>query len=187
MLESYFSAPWVLNRTRSGLMAPYLDTLAAGLAAQEYSRKSIRRQLRNADSFGWWLDHQRLPLAALSAAISIASIAPCVLAKQRDTRRTTLAVVRGSWICFRVRVFCRRPARPESFPTRGCVTSTNIWNASGAPRLALVPCICTKRAAFSRTFFQRATRTGRGSAPSMSSPTSRRARRSCSLPAAAIS
>ena len=69
MLESYFTAPRVLNRMRSGLMAPYLDTLVAGLEAQEYSRKSIRRQLRNADSFGSWLDHQKLPLAAITGEI----------------------------------------------------------------------------------------------------------------------
>jgi hypothetical protein len=50
-------------------MAPYLDALAAGLEAQEYSRKSIRRQLRNADSFGSWLDHQKLSLAAITGQI----------------------------------------------------------------------------------------------------------------------
>ncbi len=66
MLESYFSAPWVLNRMRSGLMAPYLDTLAAGLAAQEYSRKSIRRQLHNADAFGWWLTEQNLTVVEIT-------------------------------------------------------------------------------------------------------------------------
>jgi len=69
MLESYFTAPWVLDRMRSGLVAPYLDALAAGLEAREYSRKSIRRQLRNADSFGRWLDHQKLPLAAITGEV----------------------------------------------------------------------------------------------------------------------
>jgi hypothetical protein len=61
MLESHFTAPWVLDRMRSGFMAPYLDALAAGLEAREYSRKSIRRQLRNADSFGRWLDQGQVP------------------------------------------------------------------------------------------------------------------------------
>jgi hypothetical protein len=37
--------------------------------AREYSRKSIRRQLRNADSFGRWLDHQKLPLAAITGEV----------------------------------------------------------------------------------------------------------------------
>ena len=60
MIETYFAAPHVLDRMRSGLMAPYLCPLATELQAQDYSRKSIRRQLRNADSFGCWLTEQGL-------------------------------------------------------------------------------------------------------------------------------
>ena len=51
---------------RSGLMAPYLGALAAELQAQDYSRKSIRRQLRNADSFGCWLTEQELTVAEIT-------------------------------------------------------------------------------------------------------------------------
>ena len=59
-MDTYFAAPLVLERMRSGPMAPYLGTLAADLQSQDYSRKSIRRQLRNADSFGSWLNEQNL-------------------------------------------------------------------------------------------------------------------------------
>ena len=44
-------------------MNPYLDPLAAELEEREYSYISIRRQLRNADSFGRWLVEQQIPLA----------------------------------------------------------------------------------------------------------------------------
>jgi site-specific recombinase XerD len=40
--------------------------LAAELQSQEYSRKSIRRQLRNADSFGSWLAEQKLTVAGIT-------------------------------------------------------------------------------------------------------------------------
>lgn len=66
MVETYFVAPHVLDRMRSGPMAPHLGALAAELQAQNYSRKSIRRQLRNADSFGWWLTEQNLSVATLT-------------------------------------------------------------------------------------------------------------------------
>ena len=59
-MEKYFTAPWVLDRMRSGPMAPYLGAIAAELQSRDYSRKSIRRQFRNADSFGWWLTEQNL-------------------------------------------------------------------------------------------------------------------------------
>ena len=66
MVETYFTAPYVLDRMRSGPTAPYLDALAAELQSQDYSRKSIRRQLRNADSFGWWLTKQNLSVAEIT-------------------------------------------------------------------------------------------------------------------------
>ncbi|HXP85534.1 MAG TPA: tyrosine-type recombinase/integrase [Bryobacteraceae bacterium] len=66
MIETYFAAPHVLDRMRAGPMAPYLGPLAAELQSQDYSRKSIRRQLRNADSFGWWLTEQNLTAAEIT-------------------------------------------------------------------------------------------------------------------------
>jgi hypothetical protein len=69
LVETYFAAPYVLDRMRSGLMAPYLDAMAAELQSQDYSRKSIRRQLRNADSFGWWLVEQHLAVAEITDVV----------------------------------------------------------------------------------------------------------------------
>lgn len=66
MIETYFAAPHVLDRMRSGLMAPYLGALATELQSQDYSRKSIRRQLRNADTFGCWLTEQNLTAAEIT-------------------------------------------------------------------------------------------------------------------------
>jgi integrase/recombinase XerD len=66
LIETYFAAPHVLDRMRSGPIAPYLDALAAELQSQEYSRKSIRRQLCNADSFGSWLAEQKLTVAGIT-------------------------------------------------------------------------------------------------------------------------
>jgi site-specific recombinase XerD len=69
LVETYFAAPHVLDRMRSGPTAPYLDALAAELQSQDYSRKSIRRQLHNADSFGWWLTKQNLSVAEITDAV----------------------------------------------------------------------------------------------------------------------
>ena len=66
MVETYFAAPLVLDRMRSGPMAPYMGALADELQAQDYSRKSVRRQLHNADSFGWWLSEQNLAVATIT-------------------------------------------------------------------------------------------------------------------------
>ncbi len=66
MIEAYFTVPHVLDRMRSGPMASYLDALATELQLQDYSRKSIRRQLRNVDSFGWWLAQQNLTAAEIT-------------------------------------------------------------------------------------------------------------------------
>ena len=69
MIERYFTQPAVLSRMRNGLVSPYMDALAAELEAQQYSRKSIRRQLRNAHAFGRWLAKHQIPLAHVDEAI----------------------------------------------------------------------------------------------------------------------
>jgi site-specific recombinase XerD len=66
LVETYFAAPHVLDRMRSGPTAPYLDALAAELQSQDYSRRSIRRQLHNADSFGQWLTEQNLSVSEIT-------------------------------------------------------------------------------------------------------------------------
>ncbi len=54
---------------RAGIMSPHLDALAAEFDARHYSRKSIRRQLRNSDAFGRWLAEQRIPITNVTAAV----------------------------------------------------------------------------------------------------------------------
>ena len=69
MIEQYFVQPAVLRRLRSGLMAPYLDSLTTELQALHYSHKSIRRQPRNVDAFGRWLINQKIPLNEVTDAV----------------------------------------------------------------------------------------------------------------------
>ena len=69
MIEQYFVQPAVLRRFRTGLMVPYLDSLATELPALHYSRKSIRRQLRNADAFGRWLTNRTILLNEVTDAV----------------------------------------------------------------------------------------------------------------------
>ena len=69
MIEQYFVQPAVLRRLRSGLMAPYLDSLPTELEALHYSHKSIRRQPRNVDAFGRWLINQKIPLNEVTDAV----------------------------------------------------------------------------------------------------------------------
>ena len=76
MIERYFTQPAVLHRMRVGIMSLYLDALAAELEAQHYSRKSIRRQLRNGDAFGRWLTEQQIPIANVSEAVVTRYIEP---------------------------------------------------------------------------------------------------------------
>jgi hypothetical protein len=69
LIERYFTQPAVLRRMRDGIMRPYLDVLAAELEAEHYSRKSIRRQLRNADAFGHWLAARQIGIGDVSEAV----------------------------------------------------------------------------------------------------------------------
>jgi hypothetical protein len=69
LIERYFTQPAVLSRMRNGIVSSYLDALSDDLEAQHYSRKSIRRQLRNADAFGCWLAKQQIPLAQIDEAV----------------------------------------------------------------------------------------------------------------------
>lgn len=69
MIERYFNQPAVLRRMRAGIMSPHLNLLAAELEAQHYSRKSIRRQLRNSDAFGRWLAEQQIRVVNVTEAV----------------------------------------------------------------------------------------------------------------------
>jgi site-specific recombinase XerD len=70
LIERYFTQGAVLRRMRDGIMSPYLDVLAAELEAEHYSRKSVRRQLRNADAFGRWLAQQHIAIAEITEAVA---------------------------------------------------------------------------------------------------------------------
>ena len=76
MIERYFNQPAVLRRMRTGIMSPHLNALAAELEAQHYSRKSIRRQLRNSDAFGRWLAEQQIPIINITEAVVARYTAP---------------------------------------------------------------------------------------------------------------
>ena len=76
MIEHYFVQPKVLRRLRAGLISPHLNTLAAELQTQHYSRKSIRRQLRNADAFGRWLAEQKIPWSEVTDAVVARYVEP---------------------------------------------------------------------------------------------------------------
>ena len=67
---------------RSGPAAPYLDALATELQSQDYSRRSIRRQLHNADSFGQWLTEQNLSVSEITDE----AVSPYVGGMHRSTR-----------------------------------------------------------------------------------------------------
>jgi site-specific recombinase XerD len=76
LIERYFNQPAVLRRMRTGIMSPHLNALAAELEAQHYSRKSIRRQLRNSDAFGRWLAEQQIPIINITEAVVARYTAP---------------------------------------------------------------------------------------------------------------
>ncbi len=76
MIEHYFVQPTVLRRLRTGPLAPYLDDLAGELQRLHYSRKSIRRQLRNVAAFGRWLRNQNIALSEVTEAVLERYVAP---------------------------------------------------------------------------------------------------------------
>ena len=58
MIERYFSQAKVLIRLRSGSVGPYLPRLVSALEQRRFSRDTIRRYIRGADSLCRWLDGQ---------------------------------------------------------------------------------------------------------------------------------
>jgi site-specific recombinase XerD len=61
---------------RAGIRSPHQNALAAELEAQHYSRKSIRRQLRNRDALGRWLAEQQMPIINVTEAVVARYTAP---------------------------------------------------------------------------------------------------------------
>jgi site-specific recombinase XerD len=58
MIERYFSQAKVLIRLRSGSVGPYLPRFVSALEQKRFSRDTIRRYIRGADSLCRWLDKQ---------------------------------------------------------------------------------------------------------------------------------
>ena len=58
MIERYFSQAKVLIRLRSGPVGPYLPRFVSALEQRRFSRDTIRRYIRGADSLCRWLDGQ---------------------------------------------------------------------------------------------------------------------------------
>ena len=58
MIERYFSQGKLLIRLRSGSFGPYLPGFVSALEQRRFSRDTIRRYIRGADSLCRWLDGQ---------------------------------------------------------------------------------------------------------------------------------
>ena len=58
MIERYFSQAKLLIRLRTGPIGPYLPRFVSALEQRCFSRDSIRRFIRGADSLCRWLDGQ---------------------------------------------------------------------------------------------------------------------------------
>jgi site-specific recombinase XerD len=58
MIERYFSQAKVLIRLRSGSVGPYLPRFVSALEQRRFSRDTIGRYIRGADSLCRWLDGQ---------------------------------------------------------------------------------------------------------------------------------
>jgi len=62
MIERYFSQANLLIRLRTGPVGPYLPRFVSALEQRCFSRDSIRRFIRGADSLCRWLDTQGVAL-----------------------------------------------------------------------------------------------------------------------------
>lgn len=65
MLEQFFDNPLVVERLRSNLLSPHLDSFAASLAALGYARSTGRAQIDLLGKMGRWLAGNELTVADL--------------------------------------------------------------------------------------------------------------------------
>jgi integrase/recombinase XerD len=68
MLTDYFISPLTLERYRSGLVGPHLDTFTHWLNDQGYRRISIRRHVREVVHFATWAKTAGIPVEGLNQA-----------------------------------------------------------------------------------------------------------------------
>ena len=120
---------------RSGPMFPHLAALAAELQRLEYSRKSIRRQLRNADSFGRWLAEKNLGLTDITDVVVDRYIAGMHHSPREGYTtgyRATAAAFRVYWNCSGHRVRRQRLLRLSGPAIRSCWLSNGTSTVFGA-------------------------------------------------------
>jgi integrase/recombinase XerD len=66
MLTDFFKSRLTLERYRSGLIGPHLDTFSAWLDEHGYRRASIRRHVREAVHFSAWAKTAKIPIERLN-------------------------------------------------------------------------------------------------------------------------
>lgn len=69
MLDQYFSKPWAMQRHRSRLLGPYLDSFAAESGELGYPRQSVRYQCQVIAGFSRWLERRRLHIGTIDADV----------------------------------------------------------------------------------------------------------------------
>jgi site-specific recombinase XerD len=69
MLEQYFTKPLVLQRHRSRLLGPYLDSFVTESGRLGYPRQSVRHQCHVVGRFSDWLRRRRLDVGDIDAGI----------------------------------------------------------------------------------------------------------------------
>ncbi|HAX41220.1 MAG TPA: tyrosine-type recombinase/integrase [Bryobacteraceae bacterium] len=69
LVNTYYVQAAVRKRMESGIIAPYLDFIAAELERQGYARQGIRRRLHAAEMFGQWLVNGGLSLADITDSV----------------------------------------------------------------------------------------------------------------------
>jgi site-specific recombinase XerD len=66
MLEQFISDARAVARHRGGVFGPYIDGIAAGLAAEGYARQSVKVAVCLLSNFGRWVAARNLPVSAIS-------------------------------------------------------------------------------------------------------------------------
>lgn len=90
MLDQYFTKPWVLQRHRSRLLGPYLDSFAAESGELGYPLQSVRHQCHVIAHFSKWLERRRIHIGAIDAGV----IACHVRYRRRSGRESEASTLR---------------------------------------------------------------------------------------------
>jgi site-specific recombinase XerD len=69
MFKFAFKDPEIIARVAENPLGKELESFATLLLNLRYNRKSICQYLRKLEAFGWWLEHQGIPLEELSPMI----------------------------------------------------------------------------------------------------------------------